>query len=204
VELRYTLDGTVPNATSTKVSGPIRLATTSTVTARCFRGGKPVSGPVSETFTRVKPTPGEQLSEIAPGIRYDYFEGDWSLLPDFAKLKAAKSGVLSNFDLTPRTQPEYFGIEYSGYVQILEDGVYSFYLSSDDGSRLFLDNQLLIDNDGLHSMVEKKGVVALAAGFHPLKVQYFQKSGGRDISVSLEGPATAKQSIPSSMLFLKK
>jgi alpha-L-fucosidase len=204
VELRYTVDGTSPTASSKSVTGPITLTGTTTVMARCFRDGKPVSGPATAEFKKVKPSPATKVDGTVNGIQYSYFEGDWSVLPDFAKFKVVKSGTLTDFDLSPRTQPEYFGIEYTGYVQIPEDGVYSFFVASDDGSRLFVDNKLLIDNDGLHGMVEKQGVVALSAGLHPLTVQYFQKGGGRDIKVSLEGPKSLKQVIPASILFRKK
>jgi alpha-L-fucosidase len=204
VDLRYTIDGSVPGALSKHAFEPIALKVTTTVTARCFRDGKPVSGPVSATFTKVTPAPATDVEGIVNGVRYLYFEGDWDVLPDFTKLKVVKSGTLANFDLSPRTQPEYFGLEYSCYVNVPEDGVYSFFVASDDGTRLFVDNKLLIDNDGRHGMVEKKGIVALSAGLHPLKVQYFQKTGGRDIKVSWEGPNISKQAIPESMLFIKK
>jgi alpha-L-fucosidase len=203
-EIRYTLDGSVPTPSSQNVTDPVTLRATTTVTARCFREGKPVSGPVSATFTKVKPAPAANVDGVVSGIQYSYYEGDWSALPDFTKLKALKSGTLSTFDLSPRSQPEYFGLEYNGYIRISEDGVYSFFVASDDGSRLLVDNKLLVDNDGLHSMVEKNGVVALSAGLHPLTVQYFQKSGGRDIKVLVEGPKSSKVEIPASMLFIKK
>jgi alpha-L-fucosidase len=204
VELHYTLDGSVPTMSSKLVTGPVTLTATTTVTARCFRDAKPVSGPLSATFTKVRPAPATNVDGIVNGIQYSYFEGNWDVLPDFTKMKAVKGGTLANFDLSPRNQPEYFGIAYTGYVRVPEDGVYSFFVASDDGSRLFVDNTLLVDNDGLHGMVEKKGVIALSAGLHPLEVQYFQKSGGRDIKVSLEGPRNAKQTIPGSMLHMKK
>ena len=204
VQLRYTLDGSVPTASSKLTTGPVRLTETTTVTARCFRDGKPVSGSASAIFTKVKPTPAIDVEGIVNGIQYSYFEGDWNVLPDFTKLKAVKTGTLANFDLSPRTQPECFGLEYTCYVRIPHDGVYSFFVGSDDGSRLFVDKKLLIDNDGLHGMIEKKGVAALSAGLHPVMVQYFQKSGGRDLKVSLEGPDSEKQAIPESWLYMKK
>jgi alpha-L-fucosidase len=204
VEIRYTLDGSVPTISSKLASGPVSLTATTTVTARCFRDGKPVSGPVSATFTKVKVAPSTNVEGVVSGIQYSYYEGDWSTLPDFSKLSAVKTGSLADFDLSTRGQPEYFGLEYNCFIRIPEDGVYTFFLGSDDGSRLLLDNKLLIDNDGLHSMNEVKGVVALSAGLHPLTVLYFQKSGGRDIKVSLEGPKGAKEEIPASMLFQKK
>jgi alpha-L-fucosidase len=204
VEVRYTLDGSVPSVSSKPAAGPITITGTTTVTARCFRDGKPVSGPASATFTKVKPASAVSVAGVVNGIQYSYFEGDWSVLPDFTKLKAVKSGTLANIDLSPRNQPEDFGLEFTGFVRIPEDGVYSFFVASDDGSRLYLDNKLLIDNDGLHGMVEKMGVAALSAGLHPLVVQYFQKSGGRDIKVSLETPKAAKQAVSESLLYIKK
>jgi alpha-L-fucosidase len=204
VAIRYTLDGSVPTMSSKLSNGPVTLTATTTVTARCFRDGKPVSGPVSATFTKVKPEPAMRVDGVVNGIQYSYYEGDWSVLPDFRKLKPIKSGSLADFDLSPRSQPEYFGFEYTGYIRVPEDGVYSLFIGSDDGSRLLLDNKVLIDNDGLHSMNEMKGVAALATGLHSLTVQYFQKSGGRDLKISVEGPKGAKEAIPASMLFRNK
>lgn len=204
VELRYTLDASVPSIGSSLVSGPIKLAGTTTITARCFRDGKPVSGPVSATFTKVKPTSPVKVDGLVNGIQYTYYEGDWNVLPDFTKMKPVKQGTLANFDLSPRNHPEYFGLEYWGFVRVPDDGVYAFFTDSDDGSRLFIGDKMVVDNDGLHGMAEKKGVVALAAGLHPIRVQYFQKGGGRDLKVSFEGPKGEKQPIPGTMLYRAK
>jgi len=204
IELRYTLDGSVPSTSSSLVSGPIRLSSTTTVTARCFRDEKPVSGPVSATFTKANPTPAVKVDGLVSGIQYVYYEGDWNVLPDFTKLKPVKQGTLAAFDLSPRNLPEYFGLEYTGYVQVPEEGVYAFFTDSDDGSRLYIGDKMIVDNDGLHGMVEERGVIALSAGLHPIRVQFFQKSGGRDLKVSFEGPSGEKQVIPGTMLFHQK
>lgn len=204
VDLRYTLDGTTPAASSTLVTGPIRLTSTTTVTARCFREGKPVSGPVSSTFTKVSPSPAASVSGLENGIQYSYYEGDWDVLPDFSKHTPTKQGVIPAFDLSPRNQPEYFGLEYRGFVRVPDNGVYGFSTDSDDGSRLYIDDNMVVDNDGLHGMKEMRGVVALGAGLHKIKVQYFQKGGGRGLKVSLEGPKGEKQIIPGTMLFHQK
>lgn len=201
IELRYTLDGSVPSIGSSLLSGPIKLSSTTTVTARCFRDGNPVSGPVSATFTKANPTPAVKVDVLVSGIQYAYYEGDWNVLPDFSKLKPVKDGTLAAFDLSPRNLPEYFGLQYTGYVQVPEEGVYAFFTDSDDGSRLYIGDKMIVDNDGLHGMVEKRGVIALAAGLHPIRVQFFQKSGGRDLKVSFEAPSGEKQVIPGTMLF---
>jgi alpha-L-fucosidase len=204
VDIRYTVDGSVPSAASTPVVGPIRLTGTTTVTARCFREGNPVSGPISATFTKVMPNPSTSVSSAVNGVLFSYYEGDWNALPDFSKLKPVKAGVASVFDISPRNQPEYFALDFGGYIKIPEDGVYSFSTESDDGSRLYIDGKLTVDNDGLHSNKEVKGVVALGSGLHEIRVQYFQKGGGRDLKVYVEGPKGDKQVIPGAMLFYQK
>ncbi|MDP2886692.1 MAG: alpha-L-fucosidase [Ignavibacteria bacterium] len=204
VDLRYTLDGMTPAASSTLVTGPIRLTSTTTVTARCFRDGKPASGSVSSRFTKVEPRPSTNLTASVPGIRYSYYEGSWSSMPDFAQLKPVKQGILPEFDLSPRNLPEDFAFEYRGFVRAPESGIYGFFTDSDDGSRLFIGDELVVDNDGLHGMREKKGVVGLAAGLHPIRVEFFQKSGGRDLRVLTQEPKGEKQKIPASSLFIEK
>jgi alpha-L-fucosidase len=201
VELRYTLDGSTPTAASDLANGPIKITSTTTITARCFRDGKAVSAPVWSKFTKVAPIPARAVQTPLPGVRFSYYEGTWDVLPEFAKLKPVKEGTLPEFDLSPRNIPEYFGIEYSGYVKVPVDGVYGFYTDSDDGSRLFVDDGLVVDNDGLHGSKEVKGIAPLAAGYHLLKVQFFQKSGGRDLKVLIQQPHGEKQRIPASMLF---
>ena len=83
---------------------------------------------------------------------------------------------------------------------IKEKGVYTFYTDSDDGSQLFIGDDLVVDNDGLHSMKEVSGSVALSAGHHPIRVTYFEKNGGNKLNVYLESMKIQKQSIPDNLL----
>ncbi len=200
VEIRYTIDGSVPGAESPLVKGPIRLTETTTVSARCFRGSKPVSGSASATFTRVRPRPSTSVEETVPGIFFAYYEGDWDRLPDFNLLKSAAQGEIENFSFAPRTSEEHFGFVYSGFIRVPADGVYAFFTESDDGSRLYIGDALVVDNDGLHGLAEKEGVIALAAGLHPIRVEFFEKTGGDGLTVSYEGPEISKKPIPSDAL----
>ncbi|MCX6134257.1 MAG: alpha-L-fucosidase [Ignavibacteriales bacterium] len=204
VEIRYSLDGSLPTANSKLVAGPIRVTETTTVTARCFCDGSPVSGPGSATFTKVSPNPAVNIAGLAAGIQYSCYQGDWNVLPDFGKLKPVKEGVTSVFDISLGAQPEYFGLDFNGFIRVPENGVYAFSTESDDGSRLFVDGKMIADNDGLHGNREVKGVVALAVGLHGIRVQYFQKGGGRDLKVFVEGPKGEKLVIPASMLFYQQ
>ncbi len=201
VEIRYTLDGTSPIKTSALARGRLRLVETTEVSARCFRGGKPVSGVSKMKFTKVKPHPAVAVTAVDSGLRYSYYEGSWEKMPDYSKLRAVKSGTTPTFDLAPAKEKENYGIVYNGVVRIPKEGVYAFVAESDDGSIVSVDGSVVVNNDGLHGNVQKKGVVALAAGFHPIKVEFFQKSGGAALSVSLQGPEMPVRTIPDTLLF---
>lgn len=203
VEVRYTLDGKEPTIKSDLVSGPVTINKASVLSARCFRDGKAVSGTISKRFEKAKPRKPEKVTDVEAGIKYAYFEGDWDALPDFGKLKAVKSGVLPEISFEPRKEDEYFGFEYSGFIKIDKTDIYAFYTDSDDGSRLYIGDRLVVDNDGLHSLHEEKGLIALSEGYHPIRVVYFEKTGGDDLIVSYSSPKMEKKQIPAEKLFHK-
>jgi signal transduction histidine kinase len=72
------------------------------------------------------------------GVDYRCFEVAGEILPDFNALNAIKSGFAANFDLSVKTQNEHIGLEFSGFLQVPREGVYTFHTKSDDGSRLFI------------------------------------------------------------------
>jgi alpha-L-fucosidase len=201
VEVRYTLDGSTPSASSPLVKGAVRLKDSAVVSARCFRNGKPVSGTAQATFTKVAPRPAEKGLSVRPGVAYAYFEGEWDALPDFARLRPVEKGFQDAFDLSKKKRKERCALEFSGYLRIPRDGVYAFTTESDDGSRLFIGNNLVVDNDGLHGMRIRRGVIALEAGLHPIRIGVFNKTGGDGLVVSWQGPELSRQPVPAAALF---
>lgn len=105
-------------------------------------------------------------------------------LPDFAKLKPAGAIYTSSLDIPPQDfkqgfpgvtrHNEWFAIDYSGRFWIEAPGRYTFALLSDDGAMLYIDDELVIDNDGLHPPLEKRSEKDLAGGIHAIRVSYFQ------------------------------
>ena len=199
LELHYTIDGSTPTASSPKVRGPVTITSTAMLRARAFRGGKPVSDIREAKFTKVTPV-ASVSAEVQPGLHYRYYEGDWDQLPDFARLTPRTVGKLTGISLELKRERERYGIVFSGYLRVPADGVYRFSLSSDDGSRLFLGEQRLIDNDGLHGMQKRNGVVALEGGLHPIRIEYFNKTGGEGLTLSWSGPGFTEQTLPASAL----
>lgn len=74
---------------------------------------------------------------------------------------------------------EWFAINYFGYFMVSSAGLYEFMMQSDDGSKLYIDDKCIINNDGVHGVERKFGKVNLKKGLHKINVQYFQ--GPREI-----------------------
>jgi hypothetical protein len=135
------------------------------------------------------------------GIAYEYYEGTWEALPDFAALKPAESGTSEGFDTSKRKRDTFFALRFRGYVEVPKDGLYTFYTSSNDGSRLYIGKALVVDNDHFHGVTESAGEYPLKAGKHPITVTYFQNGGQTVLDVLWEGPGIPKQKIPPGALY---
>lgn len=137
-----------------------------------------------------------------PGIAYEYFEvNGLSVLPDFDSLTPVATGTATNFDLGVRQRNDNFALRFTGLISITQAGSYTFYTESDDGSALFINNQQVVDNDGLHSARERSGSITLSAGLHQITVTFFESGGGEVLNVRMAGPGLAKQLIPDNVLF---
>ena len=147
--------------------------------------------------------PAVNPSNIVNGLDYKYYEGnDFSTVPDFSKLTPIKTGNVTNYDLsTIAHRAEEFAVNFSGYIDVPVDGQYTFYTSSDDGSMLYIDNQLVVNNDGVHSLQEQSGTIGLKAGKHAISVGYTQQAGGANLIVSYSGTGITKQIIPSMVCY---
>jgi len=87
-----------------------------------------------------------------------------------------------------------------GILTIPQSGFYTLYLSSDDGSVLWIGNTKLIDNDGYHAAVEQPCRVDLKAGSYPIRIGFFQAGGDQSLGLQVEGPRVNKQSMPAAWL----
>ena len=94
-----------------------------------------------------------------------------------------------------------YAFEFSGYINIEKEGIYTFFTDSDDGSMLYIDDEEVVNNDGNHGSLEKSGKAALKKGFHKIKVLYFDSGGGNSLKVSIQPEGGKKEVIPASVLF---
>ncbi|MFD0662773.1 PA14 domain-containing protein [Thermocatellispora tengchongensis] len=91
--------------------------------------------------------------------------------------------------------------EVIGNIDIQQAGAHTFRLTSDDGSRLLIDGELVIDHDGLHGPDAKDGTVTLTEGHHSLRIEHFERDGGQQITLAWQPPgASGFAVVPNSVL----
>lgn len=95
---------------------------------------------------------------------------------------------MNSFTLDPRTRDDDFAFRYTGTINIATAGQHTLYLSSDDDSRLFIANVMMVNYEGLHGAGEQSGNVTLTAGNHDIRVEYFERGGGQSLTVQNSGP----------------
>lgn len=203
LQIRYTLDGSEPNSGSRLYTGPFEVSETSTIRARAFSPEGKASRINRSNVRKVEPLEPVSVSSVAAGLRYNYYEqGVEEKLPDFSTLTPNKSGVATSISIDDVIErKEHIVILYEGFIEITKAGRYTFYTESDDGSKLYIQGQEIVNNDGDHGMRERAGEVILMEGFHPIRIEFYQGGGGLGLTASYEGPGFEKREIPASVLY---
>ena len=135
-----------------------------------------------------------------PGLRYDYYEEALTSLPRFERLHAVAEGIASQINLSATKREDNVALRFQGNIVLPADGEYTFFVVSDDGARLMIDDKPVLENDGVHSATEGKGSIVLTRGEHALKVIYFNGTGERALNAYWQGPGFARQEIPAAVL----
>lgn len=134
-------------------------------------------------------------------LRYRLYKGQWQRLPDFESLAPDREGALTSgvIDLKMLKENANFGACFTGVLEVQDAGSHTFFLNSDDGSRLLIGGKMIVEYDGLHGPAkEQKGTVELTAGRHPLRVEFFQGGGGKALRVAYEGPSKKRRDLSNN------
>jgi len=148
------------------------------------------------------------MSVVEEGVKlmdgkFQLFLGSWVKLPDFSKEKPLREGPLED-NLIGWKFDDYkneFGIRFTGKLEVKTEGEHFFRLTSDDGSRLRIDDKPVVGQDGTHPANEGKvGRVMLTKGTHDLTLDYFQGTGGAALFLSWQGPGFPETWLTKSRL----
>jgi hexosaminidase len=174
-EIRYELS---PDADVTRSSPryekPLAISSTTEISARVFLGAQ--ASPIARGRIFVEPPLPALPDEPEAEWRYALFAGNFRALPDFELLSPLSTGTSKT--LVPEGVPDYdWALRAERLMDVTQTRVHRFTVTSDDGARLYVDNRLVIDNDGLHGPRARSGEIALAHGVHRFRVEFFQRGG---------------------------
>jgi hypothetical protein len=202
----YTTDGSEPTINSTRYSEPFVINKTTEIKFFANANGLPSSTVVSVKIEKLGKVEVADFKDylgtnLKPGLQYKYYEENVLYVDELDKFKPKKRGITPNFSIAERENDGLFGFSYSGYIKIPRDGVYTFYLSTNDGGVFYLDGKRFLDKDGPGTASPLSRMISLKAGIYKIGEKYFQMGGGFSNIVSWKGPGISKQVIPESVLF---
>ncbi len=199
--IRYTLDGTPPTEQSLQYTQPFTLNDNRTLRARAFKPGLLASKEDSVQVRILPLMPSlSMFRQPDPGLNVDLLRSDKYSAQTLAYAAVERRGIASNFSLDPSCSQGTCGMIWKGYIYLPQTYGYQFFLESDDGSRLELDGQLVIDNDGDHNLLEKSGYAYLQQGWHQIRLLYFNSGGHAELNLNYAPVGGARQAVPAQAL----
>ena len=203
-KIYYTLDGYTPDATTQLYTKPF--------TVKVLPDGQRVlktrviapSGKQSTVSTTILdntlPLAASTNPGLLPGLQAYFVPGLFNFTKEIDTLKANEQAIVSTVALGKyKTMARTFGLVMNGYLQAAEDGVYTFTLTSDDGSALWIDDKLVVDNDDKHAAFAVTGAIRLQKGYHKIQVKYFQSGGSSALKLVMKLPSGLSQEIPQTL-----
>lgn len=200
--VRYTTDGSEPTSRSELYTKPFSIDQTSIIKAKTYQAGVIPSATLESKVKTYDWKGAAKTANLKPGIAYTYYQPEKNInMVSSFKTDLISSGVADIISVAKKQRIDKFAFDFSGYIKIEKDGVYTFFTQSDDGSKLFIDDEEVVDNDGDHGTTEKEGKVALKKGFHKIRVTYFDSGGGNELKVLIKPEGGIKMEIPSTVLY---
>jgi len=145
---------------------------------------------------------------ITQSLRYEFYDvvPSGNTVDNIPTTGATGTGSVTSIDVDALFAAETpgdgntFSIRYTGFITISTNETYTFFTNSDDGSKLFIDGNEIVDNDGNHAAVEESGTVALTVGTYPITILFYEDAGGEELTVSYSSSSITKTVIPFSVL----
>jgi len=197
----YTTDGSAVTTKSGVYKAPFILGNTGPVKAMAVKAGLLPSGETKGDFRVYNLMKAQVVGTTSSGLQYSYYEGENLDIRSVETGAALKKGTTSVINESLKLRKEKYGLLFTGYIRLDKQQMMEFFTSSDDGSQLFIDDELIVNNDGNHGMEEKSGKALLAMGYHKIKIIYFDSGGGNGLKVHIREEGGEKKEMSGGMLF---
>jgi uncharacterized repeat protein (TIGR03806 family) len=198
----YTLDGTTPSETSTLYTGPFTLTSNAVVRAIATAPGAVSSAVTSVSYVNTA------AAGSGSGLRAEYFTNASSGSPFSGSPVLVTTNATINFSSVTNwpggtVGSNNFAVRWSGSVQPQFNETYKFVTTADDGVRLFINGQLLIDDwvDKTNATSKTNSLSLIAQQYYSIELDYYQKTNSAGVSLSWSSPSTSFQVVPQAQLY---
>ncbi|QHL89345.1 family 20 glycosylhydrolase [Nibribacter ruber] len=199
LNIRYTTDGSTPHQTSTLLEKPLEITESMTLQVAAFSPEGRMGDTYTIAYEKQTLAPAIKPLKTIPGLTATYYKGFFKNTQAMQSVAKPTETMTVEMLKVPETIKDgSFGVQFKGYLNIPEPGIYSFYLTCDDGGVLKIANRLVVDNDGLHAPLEKSGQVALEKGLQPFALDFIEGGGGYTLKLLYSKDGSQPQPIPQS------
>lgn len=193
-QIHYTTDGSEPTNNSTLYTGPFEISHYCNVEAKAY-----INGYIE---TQISNSQMDIYDPKLNGWLYKYYEGNWDRIPNFENITPQSKGKTFLLNISNLKHREYnYGFVFYGKIKINNYGDYTFYSMSQEGSEIFIDNKLVVNNDGIHPMQQRQGSINLTSGMHEIRIEFFKRLSNEGLVVTIHGPEMITQRLPVAMIF---
>ncbi len=193
------------NTAWTPYQKPMTFNNTTILRVKAISSAKDATLPSEEvevTAAKYDWMPASKITKAEPGINYSYYEPSGKIdMTLFDQLQPKSTGVTEVINNSKKQRPDKFGLKFDGFLKIEKDGLYELVLESDDGSKLWLDNLELINNDGDHGSAEKSAKALLRKGLHTIRIYYFDSGGGNELRFKIRPEGGTKEEVKPQMIW---
>lgn len=201
-EIRHTLDGRDPLESGTVAPGAIPITKSCLLRAVAIDAAGRPGHPIAIEFTRLDDgtflEPAHTPEPLADGLVIEHHDAVDASLDELAGRTPRTTSDIDDVRL-PRDRPaDRFALVFRGFLRVPADGLYTFSLRSDDGSRLYLHDRLVVDRDGPQIYENREGRIGLRRGLHPIRVEFCEFDGRESLALSWSTPGEPLARIPAA------
>ena len=195
--IRYTTDGSLPDTKSRELPSALSITNNEMVRVAAFTANGTRGDVYNLNYTKQYMLGPVKVRSTKAGLDCKYYKAYFKQTSLMKKARVDSTFTTTAIEVPSTVKAPSFGIAYKGYIDVPADGIYSFYLTADDGALLKVGPTTVVDNDGNHSAQERSGQIALKMGLHPFALDFIEGGGGFTLKLQYSVNGSARQDIPA-------
>ncbi|WP_184543457.1 family 20 glycosylhydrolase [Mucilaginibacter sp. FT3.2] len=196
--IHYTTDGTLPDAKSPELPSPLIIKKSELIRLAPFTASGARGDVYNLNYKQQQMLGAVKIAPPKPGLACTYYKAYFKETALMKDAKVDSTFTTDKIEVPATVKAPSFGITYKGYIDVPADGIYTFYLTCDDGGVLKIGPSVTVNNDGNHSAQERSGQIALKMGAHPFHLDFIEGGGGFTLKLKYSVNGSEPQEIPAN------